>query len=209
MKKVKAIVSVCLIGLFGVLVAGCSILGGSSDARKGYEDFKEDRPAVAIVKSGDQSIDNVAGNVAILYGQTLQLLDDYIKSTEGNRTYVAFVNDTIEMKSEEEVQEYFNKLKPEQQQEILSVKKMEGFNNLKKASEFLKTAVELTASTADLLKQQQKKIQADPFGAIQDVLAAKETAQNMLDQAEYSVKALEFMVKQYIYVQNLKTQTGR
>ena len=216
MKKLKSIFALLSVGIVTLLISACSMLNGSSDARQGYDDFKANRPEVTYEACPDESINEVAKEAATLYGQTITLLDDYMACTEGNRTYMAFNNDIAakeqekgEELTEQERQDFFNTLTPEQQQEILSVKKLEGFNNLKRASEFLTTALALSAKSATMAQQQINKFQANPFGAGADVIAAKGTATTMLDQAKFSVEALQFMVKQYTYVQRLKSHSGR
>ena len=122
MKKMKALVTVILMVLTVSAFAGWGLDSLTSSSKKSsdteessdkgsskYDDFKEERPEVAYVGSGNNNIDEVGKEVASIYGKTNVMLDDYMKGTEAHRTYVSFVNDVADMTPKEE-KEYYDKV---------------------------------------------------------------------------------------------------
>lgn len=221
MKKMKALVTVILMVLTVSAFAGWGLDSLTSSSKKSsdteessdkgsskYDDFKEERPEVAYVGSGNNNIDEVGKEVASIYGKTNVMLDDYMKGTEAHRTYVSFVNDVADMTPKEE-KEYYDKLPKEKKDEINAVVKLKSVSNLSHAGDYLGSATKLSLAVAKVALEQKNKATSNPFGAATGALGAAKSLKNMGTQIHWSVKALTFMKHQYDIVERAKNYTGR
>ncbi len=199
-----SVLVVCLM----LILTGCS--GASDDSSRRakekskadvFAEYKGKRPEAEYKPVNEPKIDDVGKNMASLYGQTVVLLDDYIAATEGNRTYVAFTNDTVDMNSEEK-NSYFKNLTAQQQNEISAVQDMDGFKNLIRTADLLLTTKSTSKSVAGL-----SNIKASGLGL--DAIKQGKAIKHISSQSEYTLKTLYFLTQQYSTVQNLKSNSGR
>lgn len=179
------------------LITGCASSGNNKSA---FLEYQEKRPVAEFVTTENPKVDEVGKNMAELYGTTTSLLDGYIAATEGHRSYVAFLNDTQGMSSEQSL-EYYNSLSNDIQKEISAALELEGVNGLSNAAELLIKARELQKATADC---------SSAFTGF-DIAAMKKakSVKNMGNQASYTIKTLTFLKQQYDTVSRLKTAQGR
>jgi hypothetical protein len=161
-----------------------------------YNNYKENRPAPGYVETNDNRINDLGIDVSRLYGNTTELLDAYMLATQSNSNYVAFSNATEGM-SEEEEDEYFEKFTYEQQQDIISVKNLGEFQNLQMADRYLVDAVNLQTSALNAANNINSLLKTNPFGTIS-------SSTNMIQQINWTIVTLEFLIKQYTTVQRLE-----
>jgi len=92
MKKLLIVMGTAVVT--SMIVAGCaSTTGIRSEVDAEFEKFKTERPAVAIVNTGDQSLDGTATASAKIYGAVIKYLDEYITKTNEHRPYLGFINE--------------------------------------------------------------------------------------------------------------------
>ena len=187
----------CMTMLFiASLFVGCQ----SSSNRDAYQEFKDDKPKAEFAVTGDVEIDKLGHDTASFYKEVTGYLDKYMAATEGNRTYVAFMNDTVDM-NKEETDKYFKTLKPAQQKEILDVKNVKGFNSLKNMGALAAKGTKLYESSKDA---------GDNFTGFDPAILKKaQSAKNIASQVEYSLKATTFLYRQYMIVNRLNSNQGR
>lgn len=77
-----------------MFVAGCATTGSDhSEVDKQYKKFQTERPAAVVVNKGDKDLGIVAIASAKVYDSTVKYLDEYISATNDNKQYQYFIND--------------------------------------------------------------------------------------------------------------------
>ncbi len=182
-----------------VLSLCCLIAGCATTKKMDYEKFKTDRPSEDYMQVGSENFDETNKKISIIYKETNKLLDDYVKFCDNNRTYIAYTNDTSEM-SESEKEEYLASLSPEVQQEVADSleanENMSWNSNLKRALKLLKDSNHFSSSAQGALEE--------CSGFSPDMLKKARATKHGLSQLDYSVDALNFLIKQYKIMQRAK-----
>lgn len=211
----KSFIAMGTISVVAMLVAGCaSTSSNRTEADALYEKFQTERPAVAAVNTGDQSLDTVAVASAKVYGSTVKYLDEYISATNNHRPYLGFLNEIEEkmkankgLTAEKAAEMVLAEAKKDDEGKdpkeqvypriIAGRKAVAALKPTKKLEELAPLAVEAAkvASSA-------KGLVNSFSGFDPSTLKKLSSAKNIYNQADFSVKAIDFL--NYRYQQEAK-----
>lgn len=196
--------------VISMIVSGCTSTSGTrSEADAQYNKFMNERPAVAIVKTGDESLDATAIASAKIYGGVIKYLDEYIAATNNNRPYLGFVYEVkarmdadinlTEEKAVAAVLEEAKKLdegKPIDNQEYPRI--IEGH----KAVQALKPVNKLTelaqlALDTDKILESTNGLSKSFKGFDANTMEKLKSAKYVAEQAKFSKQAIEFLHYRY------------
>jgi len=204
MKKLLIVMGTAVVT--SMIVAGCASTAGTrSEADAQYEKFKNERPSVAIVNTGDQSLDGTAAASAKVYGAVVKYLDEYITATNDNRPYLGFVNEVqarmdadknlTEEKAIAAVLEEAKKLdegKPLENQEypriIAGHQAVQALKPQNKLAELAQLAVE-----TDKILDQTNGLSKSFKGFDPEMLKKVKSVKYVVEQAKFAGKAIDFL----------------
>lgn len=201
--------------LFVLGLSACQMFQGSKETRKDYSYFKKTRPSSEVIKTNKPKLNKVGKQVASIYGQTTNILKDYIKHTEVNRTYKAFVNDTSGMTKKQKdkyIQKQNKKTKEKIKEARDKVIKNMPVQSVKELNKYLSKALKLQKSAMEVATKYMKKPSAGIASVVKGSTKENKTYQsvkNMKKQIVYTVEALKFLKRQYDFHQRATSHSGR
>jgi len=209
-KKFYAMTSFAALVLFAV---GCTSLTTKkhSDADAAFEKFKNERPVLEYVNTGDESLDNAAVACTKIYGATIKYLDEYITAKNEQRPYLGFQNEVqakLEADKKLTMEEACNIVlaeakkndegkSPDQQEYPRIIAGMKASKALKPQNKITELC-QLTKEVDELIDNTNGLSQSFKGFDLETVKKIN-SAKNILKQAKFSGEALDFL--QYRYQQ--------
>lgn len=209
MKKILFISGTILCA--GILGSGCASTGSRSEAAANYEKFKTERPEPVAVQSNNKALNDVASASAKVYGFTVKSLDEYISATDNSRQYRGFLNEMEDLMAVDsnltkeqartqalEAIRLSDEGKPEEEKVYQHV--VDGYNAVQalKPSNKLKEVLALTIE-AKKVADSAKNLSSSFKGFDMENMANAKSANNILNQATYTLDALGFLERQYSF----------
>jgi hypothetical protein len=154
-------------------------------------------PDVSAMKTDNAKLSSISKQSSDLLKETLNVVDNYIQSTEGQTEYRAFVNKAVSM-NEDQRADYFKSLKPQQKAQITDTIKTSGIlNKLNVTSDLLKQAM--------ALHDELKTGFSDNLLTMINPLDKGSAVVKISNQVSYSMRKLNFLKEQYAIVEQLNS----
>ncbi|MEQ8819133.1 MAG: hypothetical protein RLY93_02735 [Sumerlaeia bacterium] len=192
--RTRTLLSHSMVFVFLVCCCSCATISATGGKDKSYSDafekYRADRPKPNYHPVGVEDLDKTGASVAVFYDEVLTAFDEYDAAIGANRTYVAFQNDTQGM-TEGEQDAYFNSLTPEQQTDIEAVANNENvMSRLLAASLKIDVAREYMEEASSAMAASRSGLGVESLFNAPTITKA---ARNVVDQADYSVRTVQFM----------------
>ena len=175
------------------IISGCSMLKNNANF---FSDANLTAPDSSVLKTNDPSLSAISNKSSDLLKETIDLVDKYIQSTEGQPECRSFVNQTLNMDTSQQV-EYYKSLRSEQKSKVNSSIANNSFmNKLNVSSDLLKQAYTLKDEIAPGLKKNLLS-SLTQFNKENPLLKISK-------QISYSIDKLKFLSGQYKIAQQIK-----
>lgn len=196
--------------VISMIISGCASTASSrSEADALYEKFMNERPEAVFVNTGDESLDATAAASAKIYGAVIKLLDEYIAATNNHRPYLGFVNevkarmDADKNLAEEKViaavleeAKKHDEGKPLEKQEYpLIIEGHKAVTALQPANKLVELA-QLAVETDEILERA-RGLSKSLKGFTPDIMEKAKSTKNIVKQAEFTAKAIDFLIYRY------------